>query len=106
MRSAPGARIFQSKKKFLQGQGQDPLQARQARDRLWRMFDGPRHSAEGEGKSPSQGAELTPTATAAPRSGKLPGNGNGAKPLPLLFEVSWEVCSQTGGIYTVLRSKC
>ncbi|MCO6438022.1 MAG: glycogen/starch synthase [Phycisphaerae bacterium] len=25
---------------------------------------------------------------------------------PLIFEVSWEVCSQTGGIYTVLRSKC
>jgi len=25
--------------------------------------------------------------------------------LPLLFEVSWEVCCQTGGIYTVLRSK-
>ena len=24
---------------------------------------------------------------------------------PLLFEVSWEVCSQVGGIYTVLRSK-
>lgn len=24
---------------------------------------------------------------------------------PLLFEVSWEVCSQAGGIYTVLRSK-
>ncbi|MBI4580222.1 MAG: glycogen/starch synthase [Planctomycetes bacterium] len=24
---------------------------------------------------------------------------------PLLFEVSWEVCSQSGGIYTVLRSK-
>lgn len=25
--------------------------------------------------------------------------------LPLLLEVSWEVCSQAGGIYTVLRSK-
>lgn len=24
---------------------------------------------------------------------------------PLLFEAAWEVCSQTGGIYTVLRSK-
>ncbi|GMV97098.1 MAG: hypothetical protein AMXMBFR83_14570, partial [Phycisphaerae bacterium] len=24
---------------------------------------------------------------------------------PLLFEVSWEVCAQAGGIYTVLRSK-
>lgn len=24
---------------------------------------------------------------------------------PLLFEVSWEVCSQAGGIYTVLRTK-
>ena len=23
----------------------------------------------------------------------------------LLFEVSWEVCAQAGGIYTVLRSK-
>lgn len=26
-------------------------------------------------------------------------------PLPLLFECSWEVCSQAGGIYTVIRSK-
>lgn len=25
--------------------------------------------------------------------------------VPTLFEVAWEVCSQTGGIYTVLRSK-
>ncbi|MBU0717641.1 MAG: glycogen/starch synthase [Planctomycetes bacterium] len=25
---------------------------------------------------------------------------------PLIFEVSWEACCQTGGIYTVLRSKC
>ncbi len=25
---------------------------------------------------------------------------------PFVFEVSWEACSQTGGIYTVLRSKC
>jgi glycogen(starch) synthase len=25
---------------------------------------------------------------------------------PLIFEVSWEACSQKGGIYTVLRSKC
>lgn len=25
---------------------------------------------------------------------------------PLIFEVSWEVCAQTGGIYTVLRTKC
>src|SRR5262249_19243962 len=24
---------------------------------------------------------------------------------PLLFEVSWEICAQAGGIYTVLRSK-
>ena len=24
---------------------------------------------------------------------------------PLLFEISWEVCWQLGGIYTVLRSK-
>lgn len=29
---------------------------------------------------------------------------NGSE-LPLLFEVSWEACSQVGGIYTVLRSK-
>jgi glycogen(starch) synthase len=28
-----------------------------------------------------------------------------AKPLPLLFEIGWEVCWQLGGIYTVLRSK-
>lgn len=26
-------------------------------------------------------------------------------PKPLIFEVSWEVCSRVGGIYTVLRSK-
>src|SRR5262245_1717219 len=69
------------------------------------MFDGPQPSAEGEGQNASQGAEHTPAMGAA-RGGKLAGNGNGAKPLPLLFEVSWEVCSQTGGIYTVLRSKC
>ncbi len=25
---------------------------------------------------------------------------------PLIFEIAWEVCSQTGGIYTVLRTKC
>ena len=25
---------------------------------------------------------------------------------PLIVEISWEACSQTGGIYTVLRSKC
>ena len=25
---------------------------------------------------------------------------------PLIFEVSWEACSRSGGIYTVLRSKC
>ncbi len=25
---------------------------------------------------------------------------------PLIIEISWEACSQTGGIYTVLRSKC
>lgn len=30
---------------------------------------------------------------------------NGERVSPLLFEVSWEVCAQTGGIYTVLRSK-
>jgi glycogen(starch) synthase len=30
---------------------------------------------------------------------------NGQPNNPLLFEVSWEVCSQAGGIYTVLRSK-
>lgn len=28
-----------------------------------------------------------------------------AGPTPLLFEIAWEVCSQVGGIYTVLRSK-
>ncbi len=32
-------------------------------------------------------------------------SGNGGRPQPLLFEISWEVCSQAGGIYTVLRSK-
>lgn len=34
-----------------------------------------------------------------------PGGNNGQENYPLLFETSWEVCSQTGGIYTVLRSK-
>jgi glycogen(starch) synthase len=29
-----------------------------------------------------------------------------AKEVPLLFEASWEVCAQAGGIYTVLRTKC
>lgn len=32
-------------------------------------------------------------------------SGQDALALPLLFEISWEVCSQVGGIYTVLRSK-
>jgi glycogen(starch) synthase len=31
---------------------------------------------------------------------------NEATSTPLIFEVSWEACSQAGGIYTVLRSKC
>jgi glycogen(starch) synthase len=31
--------------------------------------------------------------------------GPDAAGTPFIFEVSWEVCSQTGGIYTVLRSK-
>ncbi len=48
----------------------------------------------------STGADKpNPRPSAAPRGGKL-----GAT--PLVFETSWEVCSQTGGIYTVLRSKC
>ncbi len=34
-----------------------------------------------------------------------PGSGNGERSPALLFEVAWEVCAQTGGIYTVLRSK-
>ena len=25
---------------------------------------------------------------------------------PMIFEIAWEVCSQKGGIYTVLRTKC
>ncbi|MBP7935853.1 MAG: glycogen/starch synthase [Phycisphaerae bacterium] len=32
-------------------------------------------------------------------------SGNGKHIAPYLFELSWEVCSQAGGIYTVLRSK-
>lgn len=28
------------------------------------------------------------------------------RPTATIFEVSWEACSQTGGIYTVLRTKC
>jgi glycogen(starch) synthase len=34
-----------------------------------------------------------------------PASGNGRLVAPWLFEVSWEVCAQAGGIYTVLRSK-
>ncbi len=30
---------------------------------------------------------------------------NNHRQAPLLFEIAWEVCCQTGGIYTVLRSK-
>ncbi len=37
-------------------------------------------------------------------TGPAPG-GNGGTPKPMIFEVSWEVCAQAGGIYTVLRSK-
>ena len=33
-----------------------------------------------------------------------PGSGDEG-PLPLLFEIGWEVCWQLGGIYTVLRTK-
>ena len=36
--------------------------------------------------------------------GTKPG-GNGDTPQRLVCEVSWEVCAQAGGIYTVLRSK-
>ncbi|HSW44357.1 MAG TPA: glycogen/starch synthase [Phycisphaerae bacterium] len=36
--------------------------------------------------------------------GPAPG-GNGDSSRPLIIEVSWEVCAQAGGIYTVLRSK-
>ena len=39
-----------------------------------------------------------------PRVRKLRVEQSGAHPA-LLFEVSWEVCCQSGGIYTVLRSK-
>ena len=35
----------------------------------------------------------------------LPGGNGSLGTSPLLFEVSWEVCAQSGGIYTVLRSK-
>ncbi len=42
---------------------------------------------------------------AALSDGNPSAGGNGARPLPFLFEIAWEVCSQTGGIYTVLRSK-
>ena len=35
-------------------------------------------------------------------SGQLPG---GRRRAPMLFEVSWEVCNQIGGIYQVIRSK-
>ncbi len=31
--------------------------------------------------------------------------GGGRRAEPLLLEISWEVCNQVGGIYTVLRSK-
>ncbi len=47
------------------------------------------------------GQELSsPTVPAPAAAEQPPGPGTA-----LLFEVSWEVCSQVGGIYTVLRSK-
>lgn len=43
-----------------------------------------------------------PTAAPAERDARI----DSAHPVrPVLLEVSWEVCSQAGGIYTVLRSK-
>jgi len=48
--------------------------------------------------------EHYPPSESANPVGPAPG-GNGSPPRPLIFEISWEVCAQTGGIYTVLRSK-
>src|SRR6476660_6889733 len=54
---------------------------------------------QGAHDAPANGRAVSP-------QGENPSIGtNGAKALPLLFEISWEVCSQAGGIYTVLRSK-
>lgn len=44
----------------------------------------------------------------SPRSERfehVSGDAAGRRGKPVLFEVSWEVCAQAGGIYTVLRSK-
>ena len=56
--------------------------------------------------SPEQHAPPSP-ATAPPSPAAAPASPEGP-PGPataLLFEISWEVCSQVGGIYTVLRTK-
>lgn len=45
---------------------------------------------------------IPPTNDARPQAASVSVLSSGR---PLLFEVSWEVCSQAGGIYTVLRSK-
>jgi glycogen(starch) synthase len=47
------------------------------------------------------GQALSSPAVPAPATAEPPPG----PPTALLFEVSWEVCSQVGGIYTVLRSK-
>ncbi len=43
--------------------------------------------------------------TSAAGAGADPGGVASAPSTALLFEVSWEVCAQVGGIYTVLRTK-
>ncbi len=55
-----------------------------------RSSDAPRWHATGEYLTPAQSGS---------------GSSNGERTKPLLFEIAWEVCAQTGGIYTVLRSK-
>lgn len=46
-----------------------------------------------------------PGAVESPAGGGAVASGDGFPGAALLFEVAWEVCSQVGGIYTVLRSK-
>jgi glycogen(starch) synthase len=53
-------------------------------------------------RAPGQTDESTSTQAASADAGSLQRTRRAE---PLLMEISWEVCNQSGGIYTVLRSK-
>lgn len=48
---------------------------------------------------------LTGVESPTPHTSAGHGDLNADGPAPLVFESSWEICQQAGGIYTVLRSK-